>query len=144
MNMNEQIPKHINGGKIEIKRNVKNAKEINEAMIEAGLIEHPQQKISVHLLEKIEKNGKIIGLAGIIIRYYIIPSLFVCVAKSYRGKGYGSLLVNRVLKKKKIPVFLTVGVNNIAAQKIYKKSGFFTIMPWRKIKGEKCILMFHF
>ena len=63
----------------------------------------PRGSVKVSLLEEEYDGADWIGMAGIIMRYGFIPSLFVCVNEKYRKLGWGTRLVQRVIEKKKGP-----------------------------------------
>ena len=86
-------------------------------------------------LETIEENGELIGLAGIVNRYRILPSVFIIIKKGERGKGRGQHLMDTLLSNyTNRPIFLTVSRDNKRALAIYKKKGFRIVMFWRDKK----------
>jgi len=77
-----------------------------------------------------KKNGKIIGLAGVTKRYFLIPSLFIAVLESERGSGLASRLLDSLLKKHKGILFLTYCRKKPYLKEFYSKSGFKKLIPW--------------
>ena len=72
------------------------------------------------------KNGEIVGFAGI---WYSVDDAHITnivVRKSYRNKGIGSLLLEKLIELAKPKTSLTLEVNtkNEIAQKLYLKYGF--------------------
>jgi GNAT superfamily N-acetyltransferase len=116
-------------------------------MLSCGMASAPELKYGCRqepeLVIKGYEKGKLVGIAGINRRYLIFNALFVAVADGRQGKGYGTLLVKEVLKRKKGPLFLTVWHKNRAARKIYDKEGFKKICRWRKVLGMGTDLMVH-
>mgnify|MGYP002728572383 FL=1 len=73
-----------------------------------------------------KENGKIVGFAGI---WYSVDDAHITnivVRKSYRNKGIGSLLLEKLIELAKTKTSLTLEVNtkNEIAQKLYLKYGF--------------------
>ncbi len=73
-----------------------------------------------------KENGKIVGFAGI---WYSVDDAHITnivVRKSYRNKGIGSLLLEKLIELAKPKTSLTLEVNtkNEIAQKLYLKYGF--------------------
>ena len=58
-------------------------------------------------LGHLREQNKIIGIAGVTIRHFVLPSLFIAVDKKYRGKGIATKLIKAVLNKWRLPLFLT-------------------------------------
>lgn len=81
------------------------------------------------IIEK-KSNGKIIGLAGVTKRYFLIPSLFIAVSKNERGEGVASEILSNLLKKWKLPLFLTYYKKKSHLEQFYSKFGFRKILPW--------------
>ena len=144
--MKISVTKETKNGGLLIKK--AEEKQMNKLTISCGLIPKNKssyfQEIKPKLLIKLYEKNKLIGVSGLITRHFFFNSLFLAVDKEYQRKGYGTKLVKEVLKRKKGLVFLTVGLNNHSALKIYGKLGFFKLIPWRKILGVKTNLMAHF
>lgn len=73
-----------------------------------------------------KENGEIVGFAGI---WYSVDDAHITnivVRKSYRNKGIGSLLLEKLIELAKPKTSLTLEVNtkNEIAQKLYLKYGF--------------------
>lgn len=73
-----------------------------------------------------KENGEIVGFAGI---WYSVDDAHITnivVRKSYRNKGIGSLLLEKLIELAKTKTSLTLEVNtkNEIAQKLYLKYGF--------------------
>lgn len=73
-----------------------------------------------------KENGEIVGFAGI---WYSVDDAHITnivVRKSYRNKGIGSLLLEKLIELAKTKTSLTLEVNtkNKIAQKLYLKYGF--------------------
>ena len=73
-----------------------------------------------------KENGEIVGFAGI---WYSVDDAHITnivVRKSYRNKGIGSLLLEKLIELAKLKTSLTLEVNtkNEIAQKLYLKYGF--------------------
>lgn len=73
-----------------------------------------------------KENGEIVGFAGI---WYSVDDAHITnivVRKSYRNKGIGSLLLEKLIELAKTKASLTLEVNtkNEIAQKLYLKYGF--------------------
>lgn len=73
-----------------------------------------------------KENGEIVGFAGI---WYSVDDAHITnivVRKSYRNKGIGSLLLEKLIELAKTKDSLTLEVNtkNEIAQKLYLKYGF--------------------
>lgn len=73
-----------------------------------------------------KENGEIVGFAGI---WYSVDDAHITnilVRKSYRNKGIGSLLLEKLIEIAKTKTSLTLEVNtkNEIAQKLYLKYGF--------------------
>ena len=73
-----------------------------------------------------KENGEIVGFAGI---WYSVDDAHITnivVRKSYRNKGIGSLLLEKLigLAKPKTSLTLEVNTKNEIAQKLYLKYGF--------------------
>lgn len=73
-----------------------------------------------------KENGGIVGFAGI---WYSVDDAHITnivVRKSYRNKGIGSLLLEKLIELAKTKTSLTLEVNtkNEIAQKLYLKYGF--------------------
>ena len=73
-----------------------------------------------------KENGKIVGFAGI---WYSVDDAHITnivVRKSYRNKGIGSLLLEKLIElaKQKTSLTLEVNTKNEIAQKLYLKYGF--------------------
>lgn len=73
-----------------------------------------------------KENGEIVGFAGI---WYSVEDAHITnivVRKSYRNKGIGSLLLEKLIELAKPKTSLTLEVNtkNEIAQKLYLKYGF--------------------
>lgn len=73
-----------------------------------------------------KENGEIVGFAGI---WYSVDDAHITnivVRKSYRSKGIGSLLLEKLIELAKPKTSLTLEVNtkNEIAQKLYLKYGF--------------------
>ena len=73
-----------------------------------------------------KENGEIVGFAGI---WYSVDDAHITnivFRKSYRNKGIGSLLLEKLIELAKTKTSLTLEVNtkNEIAQKIYLKYGF--------------------
>lgn len=83
----------------------------------------------IALVEK-KVNGKVVGLAGITLRYVIIPSLFVAVSPKHQGKGIASELMQQLIHKWKKPLFLTHYKHKTHLNAFYEKFGFKKIMEW--------------
>src|SRR5258706_5560631 len=107
-------------------------------------------KIQNHLIVKLLafSGNALIGEADIIMKDRVeshVGTLGVLVAKDYRGKGVGKLLVQKILEegKKELPqlriaALEVYSINNLAI-KIYEKFGFqkYGILPQGiKYKGE--------
>ena len=73
-----------------------------------------------------KENGEIVGFAGI---WYSVDDAHITnivVRKSYRNKGIGSILLEKLIELAKTKTSLTLEVNtkNEIAQKLYLKYGF--------------------
>ncbi len=73
-----------------------------------------------------KENGEIVGFAGI---WYSVDDAHITnivVRKSYRNKGIGSLLLEKLIElaKPKTSLTLEVNIKNEIAQKLYLKYGF--------------------
>lgn len=73
-----------------------------------------------------KENGEIVGFSGI---WYSVDDAHITnilVRKSYRNKGIGSLLLEKLIELAKTKTSLTLEVNtkNEIAQKLYLKYGF--------------------
>lgn len=73
-----------------------------------------------------KENGEIVGFAGI---WYSVDDAHITnivVRKSYRNKGIGSLLLEKLIElaKQKTSLTLEVNTKNEIAQKLYLKYGF--------------------
>lgn len=57
--------------------------------------------------------------------------LGIAVAQDYKGKGYGSIMMNELIQHAKNndiqAIYLAVDTKNIVAKSLYEKHGFFTI-----------------
>jgi len=124
--------------------NKANQSERIALLLQCGAIREKSDSFSPVLLEEEFDGKKLAGVCGIQKRHLILPALFLSVGKKYWNKGIGTRLVKRVVEKKRGPVFLTVARENTAAKKIYRKNGFRSVMPWRKIAGKPHELMLHF
>lgn len=113
-------------------------------MLSCGVITSSKQKIKPILEIEEFRDGKLVGICGLVKRHLIFPTLFLAVDEKYRNQGIGTKLVRELLNRKKGIIFLTVAKDNIPAKKIYKKCGFKKIMPWRRIRGKPHELMIHF
>lgn len=83
----------------------------------------------VKLVEK-KIDGKVVGLAGVTLRYKIIPSLFIATSAHIHGKGVGTELLGSLLQEWKGPLFLTYYQKKTHLGKFYGKFGFKKIFPW--------------
>ena len=117
--------------------------ERNRALIESGLIDYEGQSVKVVDFMDDFEDGQWAGVAGIILRYRFLPTFFLAVNQKMRNKGMGTRLTQKILSRKKGPLFLTVWLDNAPAIKIYAKTGFFSLAPWRKIRGRPTRLMMH-
>jgi ribosomal-protein-alanine N-acetyltransferase len=76
----------------------------------------------------IEENGRVVGYAGLWVIGHEGHITNVAVHPQFRKKGYGDLLIDRLLcegEKKGINAYtLEVRVSNRPAQKLYEKYGF--------------------
>lgn len=86
-------------------------------------------KLTPELFLVVEKNGNIVGyIIGLIRLGGLGHIVSLAVDPKERRKGYGTLLLNTILKKfKKLKVHkvrLEVRVSNTAAINLYKKHGF--------------------
>jgi len=120
---------------------VKRSAEKEKLLLSCGAIKEKGEFLPTKLEVKEKKKGKLVGIAGISVRYAILPSLFLAVDQKHRKKGIGLKLVKEVLKRKKGILFLTVAYSNKPALKIYSKCGFKKIGPWRKIQDKPHMLM---
>ena len=82
-----------------------------------------------------KENGEIVGFAGI---WYSVDDAHITnivVRKSYRNKGIGSLLLEKLIELAKTKTSLTLEVNtkNEIAQKLYLKYGFKNLGIRKKI-----------
>ena len=112
-------------------------------MLSCGVITTPKQRIKPILEVEEFRDGKLVGICGLVKRHFFFPTLFLAVDEKYRNQGIGTKLVKEIIKKKKGIIFLTVAKKNNPAKKIYKKTGFIKILPWRKIRETKTIVMIH-
>jgi len=122
----------------------KRSKEKEKLMLSCGVINKKDEPLKSVLEITERKGGQIIGIAGISIRRWILPALYLAVDEKHRGKGLGTKMTKKVLARKKGILFLTVATDNKPAKKIYKKCGFMRLSPWRKIRGKPHELMLHF
>lgn len=91
---------------------------------------------------KAELEGKIIGFAGIWKAVDIVHITNIVTAKSYRNKGLGSIMLNKLIEIAKLEtdidsITLEVNSNNIPAQKLYEKYGFKTVGLRKKYYNNK-------
>lgn len=105
---------------------VKFLKEISAQEKESDWVRIPGY---VELVERIV-DGKIIGMAGVTMRYGIIPSLFIAVSSKSRGGGIASNLLRDLLKKWRMPMFLTYYARKTFLGEFYGKFGFRKIIPF--------------
>lgn len=101
--------------------------EISKHENEADWINIPGH---VALVEK-KTGGKIVGLAGVTMRYGILPSLFIAVSHTQRGKGTGSELMNELMSQWKGIMFLTYYRKKEFLGTFYGKYGFKKIIHWK-------------
>jgi len=88
-------------------------------------------KIPGYLLISEKRMGsKLVGLAGVTLRYWFIPSLFLAVSKENRNLGVASILLADVVAKWKKPIFLTFYSDKSFLLSFYTKFGFKKIIPW--------------
>ena len=104
-----------------------------------------QKESRAFLVKRVFEGKNLAGIGGVIFRYWFIPSLFVLVKGESQGKGFGKLLVKKVLDEwGGKPLLLTVPVEHRAALHIYEKYGFRKISGWRKLRGKEMVLMLRF
>ena len=53
--------------------------------------------------------------------------LGIITSKKHRGKGYGTFIVNDLIKQADENIYLSVDASNIIGKNLYKKSGFKTL-----------------
>ncbi len=101
-----------------------------------------QKEEKVHLIKRVLSGEELVGMGGVIFRYLILPSFFLVVSEKHRNRGHGKMLLRQVLEAwGRKPLFLTVPEGNLPAIHIYEKAGFIRVIPWRKIRGRKMLLM---
>lgn len=94
----------------------------NENMLKGEL----QNPLSTYIMAQI--GNEIIGFAGIIDTVDQMEITNIVVKKSYRNKGFGNILLNKLIslskEKHKEEILLEVNENNTPAIKLYEKNGF--------------------
>jgi ribosomal-protein-alanine N-acetyltransferase len=113
---------------------------------EESLIAEIQKQNSYYIV--CEKEGKILGYAGMWILLDEGEIARIAVQPSFREKGIGTLLTEHLLyyaqSQNVQNVFLEVRESNIAARKIYQKAGFKEIGIRKKyytLPTENAIIM---
>lgn len=95
----------------------------------------------------IEEDGAIQGYVGCLFAFEQADVLLIAVSKNYRGKGYGKLLLEKMLDLLKInqvkSVFLEVRKSNAVARACYIGRGFKEIAVRKGYysNGEDAIIM---
>jgi N-acetylglutamate synthase-like GNAT family acetyltransferase len=84
----------------------------------------------VALVEK-KIAGKIVGMAGVTMRYHILPSLFIAVSHTQRGRGTGLELMKQLMGQWKGILFLTYYRKKEFLGTFYGKYGFKKIIHWK-------------
>ena len=75
-----------------------------------------------------KQNEEIVGFAGVMLNQPEMEIMNIVTKKNERGKGIGTLLLNKIIeiaKNNRIQtIFLEVGEKNYIAKKMYEKAGF--------------------
>lgn len=82
-----------------------------------------------------KNKNQIIGFAGIMINIDEIEVMNIVVKKSFRGKGIGKILLNKIIeiaKEANKNIFLEVNENNFVARRLYENVGFEVISVRKK------------
>lgn len=80
----------------------------------------------------LEENDEVLGYFSVLCIEQEVELLRIAVSKTHRNKGYGQLLMNKLLEFSKEKgadkIFLEVRASNTPAKKLYSKSGFIEYM----------------
>ena len=81
---------------------------------------------NLYIIYVIEENNAVIGFIMLTTMYETMELLYLVIDPKYRHKGYGTLLLNEVIKNKGLEsrILLEVRANNDSAIAFYQKNDF--------------------